>query len=127
MSRVVLDASAILAAIGDEPGADLVFANMSDAAVSTVNLAEVQSKLIERGFPAADAWESALSFSREVFVFDSQHARTAGALISSTRPFGLSFGDRACLALAMILEAPLYTTDRIWASLDLGLDIHLLR
>ncbi len=127
MSKVVLDASAILAAIGDEPGADVVFANMSDSAVSTVNLAEVQSKLIERGFPAGDAWDAAMSFAREVVVFDSRHARAAGALISSTRALGLSFGDRACLALAMILEAPLYTTDRIWARLDLGLNIHLLR
>ena len=68
MDREVLDASAILAAIGNEPGADLVFEHISHAAVSTVNLAEVQSKLIERGFPPNEAWESALSFVREVFV-----------------------------------------------------------
>ena len=127
MDRSVLDASAILAAIGSEPGADLVLEQISQAAVSTVNLAEVQSKLIEKGFPPDEAWESALSFAREVFVFDAQQASTAGGLIPFTRPFGLSLGDRACLALAITLKAPVYTTDRVWANLNLDIDIRLLR
>ena len=127
MDRAVLDASAILAALGNEPGADLVFEHISHAAVSTVNLAEVQSKLIERGFSPDEAWESALSFAREVFVFDAQQASTAGRLVPFTRPFGLSLGDRACLALAITLKAPAYTTDRIWANLHLDVDVRLLR
>ena len=127
MDREVFDASAILAAMGNEPGANLVFERISRAAVSTVNLAEVQSKLVERGFPPDEAWESALSFAREVFVFDAQQASMAGGLIPFTRPFGLSLGDRACLALAITLKAPVYTTDRIWANLNLDVDIRLLR
>jgi ribonuclease VapC len=124
---VVLDASAILAAIGSEPGASLVLEQISNAAVSTVNLAEVKGKLVDRGFPPGDAWEAAVSFSREVFDFDSRQADMAGGLISSTRHLGLSLGDRSCLALALILKAPVYTADRDWAKLDLGLDIHLVR
>jgi ribonuclease VapC len=88
-----------------------------------VNLAEVKSKLVDRGFPPADAWEAAVSFSREIFDFDSQQAKVAGGFISSTRHLGLSLGDRSCLALALILKAPVYTADRDWIKLDLGLDI----
>ncbi len=127
MDRAVLDASAILAAIGNEPGADLVSEHISHAAVSTVNLAEAQSKLIERRLPPGEAWESALSFAREVFVFDAEQASIAGGLIPFTRPFGLSLGDRACLALVITLRAPVYTTDRLWANLNLNVDIRLLR
>jgi ribonuclease VapC len=127
VNRVVLDASAILAAIGSEPGAGIVMEQVSHAAVSTVNLAEVKSKLVDCGFPPGDAWEAAISFSREIFDFDTRQADLAGGLISKTRHLGLSLGDRSCLALAMILKAPVYTADRDWAKLDLGLKIHLVR
>ncbi len=127
MSRVVLDASAIIAAIGSEPGAEVVLKHIHSAAVSTVNLAEVKSKLVERGFPPRDAWEAANSFSREVFDFDREQANVAGGLTAATRQYGLSLGDRACLALAIVLKAPVYTADRAWATLDLGIAIKLVR
>jgi ribonuclease VapC len=97
------------------------------SAVSTVNLAEVKSKLILKGLAPGDAWAAALSFSNEIFSFDSEQASIAGGLVEFTRPYGLSLGDRACLALALVLDAPVYTTDKAWAKLDLGLRIHLLR
>jgi ribonuclease VapC len=127
VNRVVLDASAIIAAIGSEPGAEIVLEQISHAAVSTVNLAEVKSKLVDRGFPPGDAWEAAISFSREIFDFDTRQADLAGGMISQTRHLGLSLGDRSCLALAIILKAPVYTADRDWAKLDLGLEIRLVR
>jgi PIN domain nuclease of toxin-antitoxin system len=127
MSKFVLDASAILAAANNEPGADFVVAHSSEAIVSTVNLAEAHSKLILLGLPESDAWEIALSFCSEVISFDAAQSRIAGALISSTRSLGLSLGDRACLALGMLLRAPVYTTDRSWKKLNLQVEIRLLR
>lgn len=127
MSRVVLDASAILAAANNEPGAGIVLAHVSEAAVSTVNLAEAQGKLVQRGLSPSDAWEVALNFCNEVFSFDPSQANVAGGLVASTRSLGLSLGDRACLALAMLLKAPAYTTDRLWKKLHLGVEIRLLR
>ncbi len=127
MNRVVLDASAILAAANSEIGAETVFELRDHSAVSTVNLAEVKSKLVQRGLSTSDAWAAALSFSNEIFPFDSEQASIAGGLIVSTRQYGLSLGDRACLALAMVLDAPVYTADKVWAELDLGIKIHLLR
>ncbi len=127
MNRVVLDASAILAAIGNETGADVVLEHIEHAAVSTVNVAEVTGKLMERGFPSADALEAALSFSREVFDFDTRQANLVGELLLSTRPKGLSLGDRACLALGIILKAPVYTADKVWLELNLGVDVQVVR
>jgi PIN domain nuclease of toxin-antitoxin system len=127
VSRVIFDASAILAASNNEVGSKIVLALKDQSAVSTVNLAEVKAKLVQRGLAPGDAWAVALTFSGEVFSFDSEQARIAGGLVEFTRPYGLSLGDRACLALALVLDAPVYTTDKSWAKLDLGLQIHLLR
>ena len=123
----MLDASAILAGLFGEAGAERVLLSIQNAVVSTVNLAEVKSKLVARGFPPGEAWDAANSFSREVFDFDREQANVAGGLISSTRVLGLSLGDRACLALAVVLQVPVYTADRAWAGLGLGLDVHLIR
>jgi ribonuclease VapC len=127
VNRVVFDASAIIAASNNEAGSRTVLAMKDRSAVSTVNLAEVKSKLILKGLAPGDAWAAALSFSNEIFSFDSEQASIAGGLVEFTRPYGLSLGDRACLALALVLDAPVYTTDKAWAKLDLGLRIHLLR
>jgi ribonuclease VapC len=127
VSKVVFDSSAIIAASNNEVGSQTVVALKDQSAVSTVNLAEVKGKLVQRGLTPGDAWAVALAFSGEVFSFDSEQASIAGGLVEFTRSYGLSLGDRACLALAVVLDAPVYTTDKTWAKLDLGLQIHLLR
>src|SRR5271167_1436065 len=110
MNRVVLDASAILAVINGEPGAEKLTPNLLARAVgSAVNLAEVQTKLVTRGWTSAEAWEDATSPVREILPFDEEQAQMAGDLVRQTRPLGLSLGDRACLALGMALNAPVYT------------------
>ena len=128
MNKIVLDASALLAVLNREPGADKLTAEMlSTATSSTVNLAEVQGKLVNLGLPASDAWEATLSPIREATAFTAEHAKTAGNLITKTRPLGLSLGDRACLALGIVLRAPVYTADKSWKKLKLGVPIHLIR
>ena len=128
MNRIVLDASAILAVLNREAGADKLTPQLlSSASSSTVNLAEVQSKLVKRGLEPDDAWEAALSPIREAVAFTAEHARTAGSLIPQTQALGLSLGDRACLALGLALGAPVYTADRSWRSLKLGIRIHVIR
>ena len=127
MSRVVFDASAILTAAKNEPGTDLVFRHAQDSVVSTVNLAEAQAKLVQWGVSPDDAWQAALSFCHQVVPFDSEQARLTGNLKSTTSPLGLSPGDRACLALAILLRLPVYTSDRVWKKLQLGVEVRLLR
>ena len=128
MNRVVLDASALLALLNSEPGGDKLTPQLlSVAASSTVNLAEVQAKLVLRGLDPNDAWDAALTPIREVVDFTADHARLAGTLVAQTRSLGLSLGDRACLALGLTLKAPVYTTDKTWKNLKLGIQIHVIR
>jgi ribonuclease VapC len=128
VSEVVLDASAVMALLNNEPGASRLTPELLIHAVSsTVNLAEVQGKLVERGIPPDNAWRVTLNSVREAIAFTENHARAAGNLITETRPFGLSLGDRACLALAMELNAPVYTADRSWKNLKLGVRIQVIR
>lgn len=118
----------MLAALNHEPGSEKLTPEMlGNAAGSTVNLAEVHTKLVSRGGDPEEAWEDALSAIREPVPFTEEHARIAGGLVAVTRALGLSLGDRACLALAMCLRAPVYTTDRAWKHLKLGIRIHVIR
>ena len=124
----MLDASALLAVLNGEPGAGRLTPQLLSAATcSTVNLAEVQGKLVSRGIQPDEAWEAALSPIREAAVFTGEQAKIAGNLIARTSSFGLSLGDRACLALGIALKAPIYTADRSWKNLKLGVRIHLVR
>src|SRR5581483_2620360 len=97
MSRVVLDASALLAIINGEAGSEKLTSELLNTAIcSTVNLAEVQSKLVRVGLDPIDAWEAAITPIREVADFTAEQAKIAGSLIAETRRLGLSLGDRAC-------------------------------
>jgi PIN domain nuclease of toxin-antitoxin system len=124
----VIDASVLLAVIHQERGSETLTPEfLTRAIISTVNLAEVQSKLVTSGWPPDDAWADATGSVREVIPFTAEHARAAGNLIAETRAFGLSLGDRACLALGLALHAPVYTADRSWKRLKLGVKIHTIR
>ena len=128
MSEVVLDASAILALIQHERGAErLTVEILKDAVVSTVNLAEVQSKLVKNGYESEEAWEDALSLVTAAEPYTSEQAKIAGDLITRTEKYGLSLGDRSCLALAIALKAPVYTTEQVWKNLKVGVPIHVIR
>jgi len=128
MSRVVLDASAVLALLNNEPGSDKLTPELlSNATCSTVNLAEVQTKLVSRGWTSDQAWEDATSPLREVLPFDEEQARMAGDLLIQTRHLGLSLGDRACLALGIALKVPVYTAEKAWKKVKVGVRIHVIR
>jgi ribonuclease VapC len=92
-----------------------------------VNLAEVQSKLVAGGYDSQHAWEDSLSLVSQIEPFSADLARIAGDLVARTKPMGLSLGDRSCLALAISLQATVYTTERLWPSLNLGVPIQVIR
>ncbi len=126
-SAVVLDASAILAVVFNEPGSDRVLPLLDGGLLGTVNLAEAHTRLLVRGAGADFAWRRVMALGCEICFFDDQLARIAGELVTQTRPYGLSLGDRACLALAMQRKATVYTTDREWTRLGLDLKIEVIR
>ncbi len=126
MPDAVLDASALLALLQDEPGSERVLATLPGALISAVNLSEVVAKLTETGMPAADIQRS-LRLSIEVVPFDDELAVRAGLLRPVTRSAGLSLGDRACLALAASRSLPALTTDRAWKSVATGVEVVVIR
>ena len=123
----VLDSSALMAMMRWETGAERVAACLDWAIVSTVNLAEVETKLVSAGLDEQLAWWHIREIQCKSIPFDDEQARMAGGLVKITKPFGLSLGDRACLALAIDRKATVYTTDRIWKQLDLGIEIEVIR
>ena len=127
MSEIVLDASALLTVFNNETGADRVLDMISTAVISAVNLAEVATKLQERGMPDDRVRANIEALELRVEPFDEQLAVETGLLRAATRGAGLSLGDRACLALARARGATALTTDRAWAKLDIGIPIELAR
>ncbi len=122
-SKVVLDASALLCLLNDEPGADRVLDVLTRCVVGATNLAEVVSKLREKGLSLDEVREALGGLHLDVRPLSPAQALTVGDLRPATKSLGLSLGDRACLALAMDLQAELFTTDRGLARADAGISI----
>ncbi|MEO8927494.1 MAG: type II toxin-antitoxin system VapC family toxin [Caulobacteraceae bacterium] len=126
-SPFVLDASALLCLIRDEPGAAVVAALLPDSTMSAVNLSETVAKLADVGMDAKAIGAVLAPLQLRVVAFGETAALTAGLLRVETRAAGLSFGDRACLALAQELGAQAVTTDRAWSRLESEVAIRLVR
>lgn len=127
MSDAVIDASAVLAAIKNEPGGDRSGDAARDARISAVNYCEIAGWLAERGATAEDVEKVVAPFGLLVEDFDRARAMSAGLLAAKTRRRNISLGDRACLALAMELGLPVVTGDRAWRDLDIGVEVRLIR
>ena len=129
MACLLFDASALLALIQQESGADAVRDALRDgAAISAVNLAEVAARLHQQGWATEDVAAAVRSLSVEILPFDSETALRSGALRSATAPLGLGLGDRACLATAALQRIPALTADRAWLELRLpGIEVRRVR
>jgi ribonuclease VapC len=124
----VLDASALMVLINDEPGASSVEKYIENACISSVNFAEVLSKMLEKGVPV-DAAQSILdNFNLEIITFEKNQILGTSLLRSQTKQYGLSLADRICLNLGKILKLPIVTTDQIWKKLkNSAFDVVLVR
>ncbi len=127
MSKAVLDASALLALLNQEEGAERVAPFLSDAVISTVNLAEVVTRLALAGMPETAIRETLAFLPLESVPFDVGQAIEVGLLAPTTKPSGLSPGDRACLVLARRLNATAVTADQAWVDIDAGVAVELIR
>ena len=114
MSEVVLDASALLALLRDEPGAAKVADAIADARMSSVNYAEVVSHFIHAGMPADHFDARRRPLPMAIVEANQALATIAGRLHAVTAEAGLSLGDRFCLALARRDGLPALTADRQW-------------
>ena len=127
MNEHVLDASALLAVMLGERGAEGIIELLPGSAIGAVNLAEVVAKLQERGVPDEEIERDVADVGVPVVPFDAAQAMATGKLRVRARGAGLSLGDRACLVLAMARGVPAVTTDRGWAALDIGAKVIVAR
>lgn len=123
----MLDASAVLALLAEEEGADEVEAVLDGAAISTVNLSEVLRKSAQHGIETEGLEYDLEALGLELVPFDQVHARLASDIWERAPRAGLSLGDRSCLAVARAIEGTAFTTDRAWAKLGLGVEVHVIR
>ncbi len=128
MTRAVLDASAVIALVRGEPGADRVAEYVGDALISTVTLQEVVKALLVRGF-ALDAARTMIdALQLEPRPHQVEDAYAAAMLWQATKSKGSGLGDRTCMALAIAEGLPAITTDRAWGELAIpGLTVILAR
>ena len=128
MATHILDASAVLALLAKEPGADRVreLIRSGTAGISTANMAEVAAKLIARGADGAAAERQCRSLGLEFLEVDAAVAFASAELMPVARPLGLSLGDRICLATARRGRVPAVTADKAWADIP-GLQVEVIR
>ena len=124
---IVFDSSALIAMLRGETGAQTVRSHLSDSSMSAVGVAEVLTKASDWGFDVADFARKLASLPILYADFTFAHAAAVGRLRDATRHLGLSFSDRACLALAIDRNCPVLTGDRAWAKLNIGVKVELLR
>ena len=128
MASIVFDASAILALLRDEPGANIVARYIGDGLISGVNLQEVIKSLLRREVPI----DAALAMLDALYLDVRPHGRddavAAARLYPATKEFGSGLGDRTCMALAIAEGLPVLTADREWARIEIpGLKLLLAR
>lgn len=124
--RYLLDASALLALLGREPGGDVVAALLAATAISAVNWAEVLQNARAHEVDVEGLREDLESLGVEILPFGAQEAASA-ADIWHRDGSHLALADRACLATAAVRGWPTLTADRAWAELEVGVEVRVIR
>lgn len=128
VSEYILDASALLAMLNSEKGKEEIEKILPFSVMSTVNIAEVVGELHNKLALEIEECENIiLTMVNRIVDFDIKQSMKCAELKKHTRQYGLSLGDRACMSLGLALNLPIYTADKIWAQLDIGCKIVLLR
>jgi len=123
----VLDSSALLAFLFREEGAELVAKTIDQSCMSAVNLCEVIGRFTREGHDHEKVSRRIATSSIEIVPFGVADASLAASLVPTTRHLGLSLGDRACLALAMSRKLPALTADRVWADIEIDVQVVVVR
>lgn len=124
----VLDSSALLAVSKGERGAEFVIEliNSKDCVISSVNMAEVATRLLDLGLPIHELQRAVAQFGVDVIDFNQEQALACAALRPMTKSAGLSLGDRACLALAKLMDGIAVTADQAWQDMRISAGVKVM-
>ncbi|OQX09674.1 MAG: hypothetical protein BWK73_22175 [Thiothrix lacustris] len=122
-----MDTSALLALLFAETGAEQVANVLPDALMSTVNLSETLGFYVRKGASLEEIASRLAELPIVWLPFSSEQAAIAAGLLPLTKQYGLSLGDRACIALAIEKNMPIYTADRVWGELSLPIPVIKIR
>lgn len=123
----VLDASALLAFLQNEPGSETVEAALLESAISSVNWAEVMQKALAGKVDTRGMREELEALGLHILPFTPEDAELAAQLWQPTRHLGLSLGDRACLSVGIRLKATVLTADHVWTEAQLPVSVRSIR
>lgn len=127
-NRVILDASALLALIQEETGAEIIKPLLKFSVISVVNVTETLSVLQRTNISPEEGLTLITDIITTIVPFDLEQAEQVAKLHPLVQPQGLSLADRACIALGIKLQIPIYTADRIWSDLQIdNANIKLIR
>ena len=126
-NTVILDASALLAFINQEKGAEIVHAYFPNVIMSAVNVSEVATLLHHMGSPIDEITTELNELLQAIIPFETDQIFITASLRAKTRHLGLSFADRACLALGLLKKQTVITADQTWEKLDLGVKLKFIR
>jgi ribonuclease VapC len=127
VTSVVLDASAVIAVLNSEPGAEIVLGVLAGSVISAVNYSEILKKTIERNGSPERVSGIIRDLAVAIIPFDESHAAAAAALYPEAKPHGMSFADRACLSLGVLRRLTVMTAERKMALLTLPIKVKLIR
>ncbi len=127
MKRVVMDASALIAFLRVEPGAEVAVKYMLRASMSAVNLSEVLETCVHKELAVNKVLALLKNWRIEIVPFDTEQATIAAEIKWQTGESTLSLAERACLALARSRGIPVLTSNREWSKLDLGIEVIQIR
>jgi len=123
----LVDASALLAAIHDERGGDVVREVIDGSVISAVNWSVVLQKLKQADIDCEQVEMALKALGLKVIDFTDRDASIAAGLWNASRKLGLSFADRACLATGLRTRRKVLTADRVWKKLDIGITVQVIR
>ena len=124
LSKVLLDASAYIAYISQEPGCDVVSEIIGKSCINTVTYTEIISFYTKKGL--SDDLLKELCQYVEIINVNENICYAAGHMIKTSRDYGLSLGDRLCLATAQYFNLTVYTADKIWLRVADELKINIV-
>jgi len=128
MTKIVFDSSAVIALFAKEKGYEFIKKHTKDAIISSINIAEVYKYCLERQNLTEDQARGLIKLlDIKIIDFTDEQALLSATLVNKTKKYGLSLGDRACIALAMLGKNSIITCDTIWKKVDVGIEFIMAR